>query len=816
MKKKDYELNVLKLNLLEQFSENQSEDLLKTIGGGDNYYFIPSNVGDLLLKHLEKHENHKNFHYVENFLQIAQLIAVRDGKRISSRFFKNITNNYASALLIFETEFHRKPFSRKKNTCFLYEYNPTIEYSLISLKNLTTDEKKLKFDNELPLNHASNNSLHIETLMEMQINISEAIRKEINYYKHSGNSIQNLISRLNRIFKFNLKRGISLGKNVNRIYSINLSKISRKCLMINGNYFVGLDISNCQPLLLNIFLLKRNLEIDDNYLKDTIKGNIYENLLKECKRLNLKEDKIYNPKSKENELFPLDNKNNIKILICRSVLFEQKTEKESNFVKAFNSLYPKTFNSLQNVNQKRKSLARELQNLEAKIMVENKFKTLLKNKIHYFTLHDCIYFEQVENWKEIAEKLKIEITNIISKMSKGKINEVKFKLENCNKKEEEMEKVAEEKNFEVKTIILNGAIKSGRRIREKNQLADRSFNEFRYSKWDNFKDKDVMAEMKVTKPIYYSYANDNDREDFDYNYREEELDKNNNLIYKEEDEDQVEQYITCTKVGNKALYQDVTLKVVTLKNFKEIKLVLSPYNFELLDSIDELARIDKRYKTTQYINNILQKEKNNIIDYENNVIKTLSYHYNDKLYLTFNYKSHLIEDDGNTLYIPINLSFNKKSNDAKYDISYEDYKLTFGNKFERLNDSLFFEEDDNIDLKIYDLSKELNFKDFKEIKFNIDYYFDSKRFVDKIKEKNRKFKNKQNLIAELQSNKDKIIDVENSKVNFVTFNYGDDLIGTFEYSGHIVKQNKLTIKMLFDVRNKDGEVFDVEELYEKL
>lgn len=808
MKGKNYELKVLDFDLAHLDLEKSSKQFFSN--SADEYYIIPSRIFELLMTHLNENEHLKKFNYIENFLQIASALTSMDGERIPSKIFKHVSNDYCNYLDIFRSEFVRKAFSRTEHTCFLYKLLKTNNYSLVSLTKISKKERTLNFTNELPITHASNNSLYMSTLRNMELNLDLAIRREIGFIRNQGEffDTQRLISRLNKAFNFIHNRHICLGDKVNRIYGVNVSSITRNCLRIDGKPFVGLDISNCQPLLLNILLSEDNQEIDKNYLSDSMKGKIYGNLLNKCKRLGLKEDKIFNSDKEEFEIFSLEKLSDIKILLCRSILFDQKTEKESNLVKAFKSLYPKTFMGIEFLCKKYSSLAEKLQNLEASIIVEQKFDVLIKNQINYFTLHDCIYFKQVDNWEEIAEILKNNIIKILSKMSKGKITEAKFKI-STTKSEDEANgfyEVINNDNSSIRTFIINEVMdnaKNKNRIREKSSKYKKLEEEMKHVNFNNSTNEIVKKYNIEYKSAFYYYLENSGNYDFSYKVKKDKLEYKNN--------------ITCTKIEKNVENQEVVLDKTNLKKFKKINFILAPY-FQLVDSVNDLAKIDpNKYKPMSFIRQILKKEENNLIDYEKNSVKSLSFEYNEKLYCTLKYKKHAIDNkDKKNLNIKFDVSFYRKDNDKPYDVIYQDYKLAMGEKYERLNETLFYEEDNETDLRIYNLSEEVNLKDFEKINLNLDFYYSSLDFLYPLNNINPKFKNIEQLEELLNENKDKILDIDNNKINFFKFEFGDDLIGSFEYRGHYNNKKEITITMLFEVRSKDGEIADVEDIFDSV
>jgi hypothetical protein len=214
-----------------------------------------------------------------------------------------------------------------------------------------------------------------------------AILDELEHNKIENKTINNLRLRLNTLLSLNSSRFIKKGNKVDRIYHsvTNISKVARKHLSIDGVKFHDIDVKNCQPLLLCYYLRKNNMPIDDKYQYDCEMSQFYEQ-------------------------FMLNNitRSEAKTLVYKNILFDFKVNSET--AKVFKQLYPKTYNSLKELNQST-SLASELQNLEASI-----FNVLEPNKSKYFyTLFDSIYFTNINDCVHLMNDIK-------SKFGKYNIN----------------------------------------------------------------------------------------------------------------------------------------------------------------------------------------------------------------------------------------------------------------------------------------------------------------------------------------------------------------------------------------------------------
>lgn len=266
-------------------------------------------------------------------------------------------------------------------------HNSYLNSDELAIIILEEDRSKNDFTNEVE----GLDERYVKTIKSLDINIREAIKDEIQYFKDNNLSVSTLRNRISRLFYTKRKRFIKKGKSVDRIYHSfsNVSRISRKHINIK---MVDIDIKNCQPLLL-VYLLKiNNMLLDENYQLDCENGNLYENFV---------------------GINNLDRQQT-KVALYKNIFFG--FNKKSKFNKRFNELYPKTWNSLSVINNNDKSLASQLQNIESKL-----FNNLIPKKSkHYFTLFDAIYFDSINDVKDLSKtinkffndldiKVKIEI-----------------------------------------------------------------------------------------------------------------------------------------------------------------------------------------------------------------------------------------------------------------------------------------------------------------------------------------------------------------------------------------------------------------------
>ena len=251
-------------------------------------------------------------------------------------------------------------------------HNEYLNKENLAIIVLEDDRSKERFNNEIE----GLDERYIKTIKNLEINVKEAIKAEMEYYKEKDLTIFNLRNRISRILYTRRRRFIKKGKSVDRIYHSfsNVSKVSRKYINIK---MFDVDIKNCQPLLLVALLKQLNLEFDIEYKFDCEIGNFYEQFIgiKNYTRDDVKEQLYKN-------IFFGFNRNNI-------------------INKEFKKIYPNTWNSLSIIKESNISLASQLQNLESEL-----FNNLIPKKSkHFFTLFDSIYFDNINDIQKIIEEI---------------------------------------------------------------------------------------------------------------------------------------------------------------------------------------------------------------------------------------------------------------------------------------------------------------------------------------------------------------------------------------------------------------------------
>ena len=220
------------------------------------------------------------------------------------------------------------------------------------------------------------------TIKNMNLNIPNAIKAEIENWKEKQLSSNVLRKRISRILGTLKDRKIKKGKKVDRIYHsfTNLSRVAREFL---NKKFHSEDIVNCQPLLLVAYLKQNKYGVDKEYQDDCENGRFYENFYK------------------LSSLKTIDDKRSkVKSSIFKNLFFGFYVESKYN--KRFRELYPETWKSLNAISKTDTSLATRLQNLEAELF--NNLKP--KYSKYFYTLFDAIYYTNAADKKQLTKEIK--------------------------------------------------------------------------------------------------------------------------------------------------------------------------------------------------------------------------------------------------------------------------------------------------------------------------------------------------------------------------------------------------------------------------
>lgn len=473
---------------------------------------IPTMAYNILKKEL-KNDN-DNFRFVDSFLQIIKVLYEYDKKELDANKLKSITTDYKSFIRLLQpiiqyTDMPKQNSDGVKERCGIYTMRNYNELTFISLKeelDLGVVELDINYDHikDTPVN----NDNFINTLFKAKLDATSAIYDEFKYinsdefirkYGNDKNKYNVFIHRVNNILNFISYRWAGKGSLVDRVYSsfTSLSRISRKHLTLNNKKFIEIDIKNCQPLLLVILAKENNLTLDINYIKDVTSGLFYEKLIKEAKRLGFTNEKMYKGKLIVDDYYEglvigkikvpkiktlqLSEREDVKIL-CYNDIFFAKTHKETNLVKCFKSLYPRTLETILYLSTNDVTFANKLQNLEANIILN------VIPECNYFTVHDAIYINSVTELNRVTKL----INEVIYNRSGGLIKDVKFgKLNDKN---------------EITTIDKNIITTEEYNIKER---AVHSAKLNRYLEFKELFDKmgtdELIEKMKLSQSTYFRY-----------------------------------------------------------------------------------------------------------------------------------------------------------------------------------------------------------------------------------------------------------------------------------------------------------------------
>lgn len=422
-------LTIIKFNLKE----------LKTIDFKifENSHIVPLVCYEKLLTHFVFFPDDNNSIFITKYLKVCSLIVENQEGSIYSIDLQRIDHNYKKIINILDNAIGRHPYispthsnNQSKSKPFDYYFTANnLEWCLISIDYNNEGEIKT-INNTLPINHPAH--AQVNTILNVKLDLSNTIIDEYNNIFNSTydwndvkkEDITKFTSRIQRAlsFQFNNKRFIKKGNDneQGRVFSSltsNLTKIARKHLYIDFKPFYEIDIANCQPLLMAVFLSSKGYIIDNNYITDVMDGIVYDRIVNYAITNNLQTQNCFQNGKTVN--LKLTYRPDVKVLSYANIFFKTKTKEESTVSNIFSILYPLTYSALIDYTTKTTdSTALLLQATESEIIM-NVSKTI---DCEYFTVHDAIYITDYES----IESLKKEIIKTVNEYSNGLINQVTF------------------------------------------------------------------------------------------------------------------------------------------------------------------------------------------------------------------------------------------------------------------------------------------------------------------------------------------------------------------------------------------------------
>jgi hypothetical protein len=362
---------------------------------------------ELYIYILNKENSDKELNYhINQFVDIHhnELYKFRtqiNGKRYKSSFFTSILeSSYPAKLIDINHKYSNyvdKKFTKsyRVNTSYLgfddIEYLDEVEVELDRICDNYRDEKfwVKKYPNYKKLIKSSFKTrvnLHDFWIFMMKnqgmrlrpkLKNNVIVNTHLNYKKTLFNYIKAL--------EINNKKLWFKVSDEGRLYSslTNLSHLATDYLTIDNRKLFELDVSNCQPLLLNTIVEHKQFK------KDTEANLFYKKMGEELK----------------------ENKETTKILLYRWIFFNLKPVNSGNVYNAFNTLYPGLIEQINEL-KKEMNLACALQGIESKIFINN----IAISMDDVLTKHDAILCpnEKIElvkyKIKEEFKKLSLKST----------------------------------------------------------------------------------------------------------------------------------------------------------------------------------------------------------------------------------------------------------------------------------------------------------------------------------------------------------------------------------------------------------------------
>lgn len=366
------------------------------------FYIIPDYIDEVFENYLIKHPEKNTIAYRKAHYDIItdMLCHKNHFKKKHPTYTEHLNihvNDFtATGYIIAERYITYDFYKDTENFILIYDDKNKDEYKIKSYDKFKS-VCKYKFDDNL-----------LYTLQHVKLDLASAL---IEVIKNKIDS-HDLIPAIAKIIKFNNSRYITSGKKVTRIYSsfTDMPSCVRQYLTIDGKSFHSFDIVAAQPTLLIAILNKYNLPIDKEYIDSC--HSLYETMMLAAKEVNFSGEYVPeivdNVKTGRTIFHSFNNRDDIKVLLFRSIFFGQKYAGQSLTSALFKALFPSTFKSLfklkKILKQDNVSLAQCAQNMEADLIFE------CMPKCNYYTVHDSIYVTDKEEGelfsKRITDKLK--------------------------------------------------------------------------------------------------------------------------------------------------------------------------------------------------------------------------------------------------------------------------------------------------------------------------------------------------------------------------------------------------------------------------
>ena len=397
---------------------------------------------------------------VKHWLEILKLLIKFNGTYIESGLLKQVCRNYKEIIdKLIDLKIIYKDSTKKVHGDIKYYTAPNI---------YTIYLKHCWYYQELTQNEYYDKSFsdtEIFTFKSIQLDKQACI---------------NLVNpkKVWTVLNFGINRRAMKGKIVDRKYNFihSIPKVCRPYLTINGDTFIETDVKNIQPLLLIILFIQLDLPYDKTYFESVVNGTFYESLFID--------DKIQGRRKGRKFTYYLTNRDHIKELSYKDIFFGFKKSKSNAFINRFKEIYPITFSSIQKIDK----LARDLQNLEAKI-TDTRFLTE-----PHFTIHDALFATK----ESVLKAWQTEVIERIKCLSKGNLilNYNNFKT-NLNEKQETF---LESNNQIIELSFNKKSIKQHKQHKHSNETAIKELIQQGVNK------KEIITMLNISEKTFSRYS----------------------------------------------------------------------------------------------------------------------------------------------------------------------------------------------------------------------------------------------------------------------------------------------------------------------
>ena len=367
------------------------------------YAYIPANLDLSAEKHMDK------FHFIITFIFYGRIFNKKNDStsfiQLYSQFLKKIiTGRYREHIQelikmnVIETD--NRYIKKKKSKA----YRLTENYCSAKIKQVRIIDEKIvsnywnfKIEQERRIT-ATNYQYLFKCLEQIEIDF-EAAMDRLNNHTENSEQFSSSFCLINRIH--NKDWFFTVDKTAGRVHNnvTNLAKIFRPFLSFQSKRLMEIDISNSQPLLLNVLISRYLLRNFSAYNCGTNPPYVPQNSDLRLYKEITEQGRFY--EYMMNELGIDEDRDSFKVRMFTKLFYGKVFESEERT--AFRKIFPEVSEIIdyyKKINYR--DLAIELQRAEAEIIIDSIVPRLATEKIFALTIHDSILTIQ-DNVKLVQE-----------------------------------------------------------------------------------------------------------------------------------------------------------------------------------------------------------------------------------------------------------------------------------------------------------------------------------------------------------------------------------------------------------------------------